>query len=230
MSVNSVLSQLLDVSQPVGKIREALNLTRGPALKCNYVVTVIPPTSANFLASITRAPISALAWRQLSVLAKNAELPGRTISTTPHRMYGTIREMPYGVLYDTIDITFMCTNSMVERAFFNLWQEFIISPKSCYLNYYKDYVGTIIIQKVDNSLDPISIIGSTATTFTLEDAYPKIIKAQDVSYDSKNEILTLTVTFSYARWRSRLEKLETFAFSRDSSAVFSPISFVAPLT
>lgn len=193
----------------IDTIKSILNVSRGPALKANYIVNVIPPLNFltdNLITMVPKALVTGIAMKNISMLAQNAEIPGRTIATTPHRMYGTIREMPYGVLYDTMDITFICTNIMVERAFFDLWQQYIIAPKSNYLNYYKDYVGTVIIQKVDNSgLEYGSLAGEVISIFTLEDAYPKSVQAQSLSFGAKNEVLTLTVTFSYARWRSSLD-------------------------
>jgi hypothetical protein len=193
----------------INKLKSLLNVSRGPSLKANYLVNIIPPISVITERSFNAIPkgiIAGVGSRNLSMLAVEASLPGKRIATTPHRMYGTIREMPYGALYDTIDITFMCTNIMIERAFFDMWQQYIIAPKSNYLNYYADYIGTIVIQKMDNSEIEIgSTAGELISIFTIEDAYPKVVQAQPLSYTAKNEILTLTVTFSYARWRSSLQ-------------------------
>ncbi len=193
----------------VNTIKSILNVSRGPALKSNFIVTIVPPLkfiTSSLVTAFPKALITGMAMKNLTLLAQQAELPGRNISTTPHRMYGTVREMPYGVLYKDIDITFVCTNIMLERAFFDLWQQYIIAPKSAYLNYYKDYVGTVLIQKVDNAgYEAGSLAGEIISVYTLEDAYPKSIVAQDLSATAKNEILTLTVTFSYARWRSSLD-------------------------
>jgi hypothetical protein len=214
-----------DKMTSIDSIKSILNVSRGPALRANYIVNVVPPISLvtgqqNSVSVAAAGTLSLFGMKQLSMLAKDAELPGRTLSTTEHRMYGTVRQMPYGVLYDTIDITFICTNIMLERALFDLWHQFIISPKSTYLNYYKNYVGTIIIQKIDNSgLEYGSLAGELISIYTLEEAYPKTIQAQKVSYDSKGEILTLTITFSYARWRSSLNLALGNILNLDSSEV-----------
>jgi hypothetical protein len=215
----------------INSIKSILNVSRGPALKANYLVNVIPPLSAildNPLTTVPKALLAGVAMKNLSMLAVEAALPGRRLSTTPHRMYGTVREMPYGVLYESIDITFMCTNIMIERAFFDIWQQYIIAPKTNYLNYYKDYIGTIIIQKIDNAgYEYGSTAGELISVFTLEDAYPLAIQPQPLAYDSKNEIMTLTVTFSYARWRSSLDyAIDALnILDNNSSGVTSPRTF-----
>lgn len=219
----------------VNTIKSILNVSRGPALKSNFIVTVVPPLSfitSNIVTAFPKAIITGAAMKNLTLLAQTAELPGRNISTTEHRMYGTVRKMPYGVLYDDISITFICTNIMLERAFFDLWQQYIIAPKSSYLNYYKDYVGTVLIQKVDNAgYEAGSLVGEVISVYTLEDAYPKTIVAQELSASAKNEVLTLTVTFSYARWRSSLDyAIDALGLvDNETSGVIAPANSVPEL-
>jgi len=211
----------------IDDLKSALNFSSGPALSSNYVVSVFPPlsliTDKDLGANIASGALSLIAYKQLSFLAVNASLPGRTLSSTPHRIYGTVREMPYGVLYEPISITFICTNSMIERTFFNIWQEYIMSPKSYYMNYYDDYVGRLVIQKKATPEDfppgddPIAIGGELTSVYILEEVYPKVIGAQEMSYSSKNEYLTLTVQFSYARWRTSLETLTGDVFGSKSA-------------
>jgi hypothetical protein len=187
----------------IDDIKSVMNTSRGPALRSTYLVNVFAPLQFLSEGFGSGAALSFLAYKQLSYLAQSASLPGKQFATTSHRIYGTIREMPYGVLYEPMDITFMCTNIMVERAFFDVWQSYIMSPKSCYMNYYNNYTGRVIIQKIDNAgIEYGSIAGEIISTYVLEEAYPKIVQSQELSYASKNDPLTLTVSFSYARWRS----------------------------
>jgi hypothetical protein len=122
-------------------------------------------------------------------------------------MFGTKREMPYGVVYAPVSITFICTNSMVERSFFDVWHQFIISPTSQYMEYYKDYVGQVIIQKTSNDNDAISKVGQVLATYILEEAYPKSISEQELSYSGGDEYLKVTVEFEYARWLCTLDNI-----------------------
>lgn len=217
----------------VDEIKSILNVSGGPSLRCNYMITVCPPVSilgatgglsANVGGKIVGEAVSFIGARQTSMLAINASIPGRIISTTPHRMYGTIREMPYGALYEPIQITFLCTNSMFERTFFNLWQENIMDHKSYYMKYYQDYVGSIIIQKLSGgdlfgSPDAGSLVGDTVSIYILEDAYPKVIAEQELSYGSKNEYMTLTVEFSYAKWSHSLSSISNLIGSAAINAL-----------
>ncbi|CAB4141268.1 hypothetical protein UFOVP410_107 [uncultured Caudovirales phage] len=221
-------------SNSIDGMNSLLNVSQGPAQPCYYVVNIVPrlnffsflDTSTPDKLPVPRSDISLtdvgpmvtinlLSMKRLSMLAQNVSLPGRTLSTTPHQIFGTKREMPYGVLYDTMTINFICTNWMVERAFFDLWHQFIIGPKSNYLNYYDNYVADIVITKTDNSVSVDSSISAGLSTFTLEEAYPKTILAQELSYSSTDEYLTLSVEFSYARFRNTLNYLDTSQVNSD---------------
>ena len=193
-----------------------MNLSGGMAQPCHYICNISAPnaflsqSAINLIvpgASLLLGPVIGIASRQISMLAESTSIPGRQLATQEHQIFGTIRKMPYGVVYDDFTVTFMCTNSMLERTFFDIWHQFIISPGSQYMEYYTDYVSTISIQKIDNSLDPISSVGSMISTYTLEEAYPVSIQTQELSYGSTDEYLKLTVQFAYSKWKCTLDKL-----------------------
>lgn len=207
----------------VNIIKGILNAAQGPALPCYYTCNIVPPTafsSSGTLGSIIPGagallqPLIATASRQVSLLAESVSIPGRQLLTTEHKIFGTKRLMPYGVLYENMTITFICTNIMLERTFFDIWHQFIISPGSQYMEYYKDYVGEIVIQKISND-DPttaggaLTEFGSLLSTYTLEEAYPVSIQAQELSYGSNEEYLKLTVEFAYAKWKCTLDQIFT---------------------
>lgn len=190
-------------------IKSVLNKSAGPAQPCHYICSIVPPLSmmtGGALGAIA-APLTMYAAQQISLLAESASIPGRQLATTPHKIFGTKREMPYGVVYAPITITFICTNSMLERTFFDVWHQFIISPTSQYMEYYQDYVGRVIIQKTNNDNEAVSTVGSVLSTYILEEAYPKSIQEQELSYSSGDEYLKLTVEFEYARWSCTLDSV-----------------------
>lgn len=211
----------------IDNLRSILNRNMGVAQPCHYICTITPPVSmvsgGNLIVDALKFLLAGGVTAQLSVLAEQAEIPGRQFATTPHKIFGTTRLMPYGVIYDTIRITFICTNMMSERTFFDVWHQFIMSPSSQYMEYYKDYVGQITIQKVNNdpgivntllnssSTDSI-VAGAQATaaeflsTYTLEEAYPVAIQPQELSF-ADDGYLRLTVEFAYARYKCSLDKI-----------------------
>jgi hypothetical protein len=200
-------------------IKSVLNQSGGPAQPCHYICNIIPPvamfTGGSGLLAPIKAPLTAFAARQVSILAESVSLPGKQLMTTPHKIFGTKREMPYGVVYAPLNINFICTNSMIERTFFDVWHQFIIGPTSQYMEYYETYVGQIIIQKIANDDAAQSAVGQVMATYFLEEVYPKSISEQELSYSSGDEYLKLSIEFEYARWSCTLDNL----FPGDSEVV-----------
>jgi len=204
-------------------IKSVLNQSAGPAQPCHYVCNIIPPAAmfTKGALGLIGGALAGYAARQISILAESASLPGRQLMTTPHKLFGTKREMPVGVVYAPLNINFICTNSMIERTFFDVWHQFIISPTSQYMEYYQDYVGQIIIQKIGNDEAAQSLVGQVLATYFLEEVYPKSISEQELSYSGGDEYLKLSVEFEYARWSCTLDNI--FPGSADVVNPLNPI-------
>lgn len=233
------------------KIKEAISGRGGLALGCQYILTIIPPamfspqgtatsrindiintgkfdlgTAFDIGKDILRV-IGFSEAAHISLLAESASIPGRQLLTTEHRIFGTVRKMPYGVLYEDFTVTFICTNSMVERLFFDLWHQMIMNSGSQYMEFYDNYVGSIIVQKLSNFVpskikvpgskpgeekeikidqNTATKVGQALSTWKLLEVYPVSIQAQELNY-ADNDYLRLTVQFSYAKWHSIGEKL-----------------------
>lgn len=209
------------------KIKSILNQQNGVAQPCHYVCTILPPIDIQNKNKGLSALLGFDALKNISLLAERAELPGRQFLTTEHKIYGTQRKMPYGLAYNSMNITFICTNYMAERTFFDIWHQYIIGPRSQYMEYYSDYVGQVIIQKRNNDIDGNYIssreeatqgLANKLSTYVLEEAYPVSIQPQELSYDGDG-YLKLTVEFAYAKWTSSLDDLYT-----GESNVISPFN------
>jgi hypothetical protein len=205
--------------------KNVLDILGGPAEQSQYVLVVTPPLSmlaggglATRLGVVGGALGSALtvgAAANLAFMAESVSLPGRQFRTTNHYIYGSSRRMPVGVEYQTMMVNFICTNSMIERHFFDIWHQFIMSPRSQYMEYYNDYVGTLVVKKLMNSglvasttaggpvysNNPLVEIGNTASTYVLDEAYPISVQSQELNW-SGQDYLKLTVEFTYKSWRS----------------------------
>lgn len=173
----------------IRKVSSIINSGRGVAAPNRYQVLV------NFPSGLAGASILR---REIAFLAEIAELPGRQIATTPQMIYGVQRKMPYGVIYDDLNITFICTNDMLVRSVFDQWHSIITDPTNNYFNYYDTYVGNLEIQKLDEQ-------NNTTYTILVEEVYPITITAQELNSNSQNEYLRLNISFAYRRWRTPLD-------------------------
>lgn len=60
----------------------------------------------------------------------SSEFPGRTISTTPYKEYGTIRKIGYEPNYPDVTASMIISSDMTERLLFTQWQNLIIGTHS----------------------------------------------------------------------------------------------------
>lgn len=201
-------------------MHSTLNILGGPALPTQYLCIITPPMgmmmqgAGGILGGLLSIPGAA----NLSIMATSVSIPGRAFQTQDATMFGTTRKMPYAVMYDSIRISFLCTNSMFERTFFDAWHQFIISPSSQYMEYFDNYKTDIVIKKLKGSgLDsilqfepptidpPLAELGGILSTYVIEEAYPYRIGAQELSSEQNDVILKLDVEFYYRRWRSVID-------------------------
>jgi hypothetical protein len=142
-------------------------------------------------------PVKLLAWkniaRVLSFRCENAQLPSVTLETQTRKIYGPTEQQPYLRSYGTSDMTFIVTDSMDEKKFFDAWIQ-LINPNSSYdTNYKSDYITPITVNQFDVN-DQITY------SVSLIDAFPINISQLDLDWSNETSIHKLRVTFAYHTW------------------------------
>ena len=131
----------------------------------------------------------------LTVTCDTAPLPGLSFQTSPIGDQGPEKAYPYAPSYEDLELSFVCSESMRERIFFDAWFESICLvtenniPKFTWRN---DYVTTITMDKLDKN-------DNVTYSLNLLEAYPITMSDQEMGYD-QNEALKLSITFNYSRW------------------------------
>jgi hypothetical protein len=158
----------------IDSFKSILNGLGGPAQDSHYLVYIVPPASISGLSGLLEGtPISKTVSGvslltnmangfMVSLMAQSAQIPGKRFMTVPFTMYGTEIKMPYGVVYEPLNLTFTCTNSMAERKFFDMWHRMMTDPTHNYWQYYDNYTSDIYVIK----LPPGIQVGNTAATAT----------------------------------------------------------------
>ena len=137
-----------------------------------------------------------LAEREINMLCESVSFPGQNIRTTGDSLRaGPVREVGQGVTYGPITLRFLCRPGLTEKKYFENWQELMFNKETWQASYYKDYIGEI-------KLDQLDRFDRSRYSVTIYEAYPKIITAQDFSYQSDNAYQTLSVEFTYWYWDS----------------------------
>ena len=132
--------------------------------------------------------------RKVLLFCDNVTIPGVTMSSTPARTYGEVREMPYEKLFSPITMSFYVDSSMQVKKLFDSWQGIIQDPDSRNIGYYDDYRTDITITMFDvNNNAKYSVIAF--------ESYVKDISAIQLDY-SNRDVMKLNVTMGYKYWKS----------------------------
>lgn len=123
---------------------------------------------------------------------ESAELPGKTFMTHDQKIYGPTQKFPYQHQYNDINLTFIVSDNMGEKVFFDRWMNDISSIESYDFNYKKDYAKEVYIHQYRlNDKKSLSI--------RLDQAYPIGINQLDLDWSSDGHH-KLVVTLAYNYW------------------------------
>ena len=144
---------------------------------------------------ITRPRGSASENRQVSMRCESVNLPGRNLnSATDSNIYGPTREIVNGVTYaEDITMTFQAGSGLEERVFFEKWQALAFDERSWNVSYYNDYISTVDVYVLDRQ-------DNRRFGLKLHEAFPKTIAGTDLSQSANNELVKISVTFSFRYW------------------------------
>ena len=135
--------------------------------------------------------------RKISLRAQNITLPGRNLATVQEgNVYGPDREIVEGVTYaDDISMSFQASSGLDERVFFENWQRQAFNEKTWNIGYYLDYIGHVEMYVLDKQ-------EQRRYGIKLWEVFPKTIGANELAYDSNDQIMLLPVSFTFRYWTS----------------------------
>lgn len=157
--------------------------------------------------------------REVNLLCKNVELPGRQILTN-QRVIGIKREnVPYGYAVNDVSMTFTLLNDYGIKNYFETWQSRAVDQNSYEVGY-RDGPGgyglNIQIEQLEKGLGNVPFfstnigfvnfslnffIGAPVVyTCTLIDAFPTTMNSIALSNDLDG-LSELTITLSYVDWK-----------------------------
>jgi hypothetical protein len=156
----------------------------------------------------------------LQFQCNEAVLPGYNINTVEQRVYGAPWTVAGTPVYNDLTLSFICTNDLWERKFFEDWMEFIlpkgsqrstaytaveklinvdgVSSSQGSSKYADDYKSTIQVVKMHET-------GVPTARYTFEEVYPVSMPEQALSWGAgagggQGSEMNLQVTFKYTRW------------------------------
>ena len=138
----------------------------------------------------------------LRFFCENVALPTKSISANEKFIHGVAYQMPYRQAFQELSLTFLLTDDMSQKKFFDQWQNEIINPSTGNMGFHNEYTCTILIRKHGKLSLDFGNGSSTPYEITLIKAWPSIVAEVQLSHGGGNEIARLPVTMQYQRWVS----------------------------
>jgi len=133
--------------------------------------------------------------KQLSLRCETAQLPSRTFATAEQRFGSNpIEKYPYQPQYNDLDLTFLVSDDMSEKVFFDSWLELINPSLTFNFKYKNDYAVNMQVNQYD-------VTNNKSYSINLIDAYPISVNQLDLDW-SNTDYHKLTVVFAYTYWQN----------------------------
>lgn len=155
--------------------------------------------------------------RDISLLCKDVQLPGRQILTNERRIGLQFEKVAYGYAIQDINMTFHVMNDYGIKRYFETWQDLAVNQTSLEVGYYNDYTFQIVIDQLKKGVTlPTYSFGNFLDLFTprtvtvandqiiyscqLANAFPTTMNAIQLNND-QDGIVELNVQLSYKNWK-----------------------------
>lgn len=189
------------------------------AKPCNFDVTIYP--SDTLISTITESSLAGKLLlneilkngRDYKLTCEASELPARSFGLVEHKTYGPMERTPATNVYDPITLTFMCSDDMSEKRFFDLWLEVISisNPVGLVAGTINDILSNVVdlgfgarfdFQYKDNYTCSIEITqydqaGKASYKVLLMEAFPFSVNQMPLNWAITNSYHKINVTFFY---------------------------------
>ena len=161
--------------------------------------------------------------RSLTFRCDNTQLPSRTFSTAEQKFGSNpIQKFPYQSSYNDITMTFLVSDDMSEKIFFDAWMEYINPSLSFDFNFKADYTSTLTVNQYD-------VTNKLSYSINLIDAFPVSVNQLDLDW-SNDDVHKLSVDFAYTYWQSNsIQDLGSSLLQYDISSVARNVGGLSPV-
>ena len=156
--------------------------------------------------------INGMSIRDLNLLCKAVNLPGRLVMTNNRTIGAIDQKVAYSVAHEDINLTFHVPNNYKIRTYFEDWQALAIDPDTHEIGYLNEYAKTVKIHQLkrgislplyNNDFIDIDFVTADKIVYTCElyEAFPTAVTAIELSDATENATVELTVQLSYRKWK-----------------------------
>ena len=135
--------------------------------------------------------------RKVALHCESVTLPGRNLSSAEDtNTYGPVRSIVEGVSFaESVPLVFHASSDLMERKFFERWQENSYNTTNWNVGYYWDYIGAVDIWLLD-------INEQKRYGLRLQECFPKTISQIDLSGAELNTVAKITVEMNFRYWEN----------------------------
>lgn len=162
----------------------------------NKFITMIKNTGVALTSkySVVLPPIASFNMNNIQLQCTVAGMPDITLSGGDARIYGESAEIPSGVTYGVLQLSFMVTNDFDTVGYFEAWSNLAYNRLTRSIGYYRDFAFPVTVQVLDR-------MGNPRYTVFYMDCWPKNINASNLAADSHGQMM-VNVTMQYKYWMS----------------------------
>ena len=159
------------------------------------IITTPPKMGARTITNPSHGSERKSDVRSISLRCESVNLPGINLNTlTDSNIYGPTREIVDGVTFaEDIAMVFQASAGLDERVFFEEWQKQAFDSTTWDIGYYHDYVSVIDLYLLNRQ-------NKRRFGLRLHEAFPKTIGPTDLNQATSNEIIKISVNFSFRYW------------------------------
>jgi hypothetical protein len=160
--------------------------------------------------------------RNLSFRCESTQLPSRTFATAEQKFGSNpVEKHPYHSQYNDVDMTFIVSDDMKEKLFFDAWMEYINPTITFDFNYKSDYISTLTINQYD-------VKNELTYSLNLIDAFPISVNQLDLDWSNEG-YHKLTVVFAYRYWQNNsIQQLGSSLLQAGISEIINTIGGLSP--
>ena len=120
-------------------------------------------------------------------------MPGRNFMTTEKKMGSApIEKFPYHTSYGESSMTFLISDDMREKIFFDSWMDIVNTTTDYNFQYKTNYM-------VDITINQYNVSNELTYSAVLREAFPLNMNQLDLEWSSE-EFHKLQIQFSYTNW------------------------------
>jgi len=132
--------------------------------------------------------------RNGDILCQATNLPGRQITTVERRIGMLSQKMPYGFVFDDVNLTFLLDGEYSVKNYFEDWHEKIIGFDTYELSYKTTYTEDVTIEQLDKENEQ-KIYG-----VKLKGAFPVTVNPIELGDGLVNQITQVNVQLAFTDW------------------------------